>query len=487
MALVRGTLGPSTAQELLLAGQAEQRQGDPGEALRYVERAAAAGDRSTATLTLWAGLVARTDRDRALELYREAAARGGPDGRVAAYRRARLLLAMDRSTEAAAALLTFADTYPASQLAPTAVYLVAEGHRSRRRTAEADSLYRVVAARWPRSRYAGRARLHLATMAAAGGNLDGAESWYGAEIAARGASRQAASFFLARLVERRGRAEEAARLWERLAREDSLGYYGLAAREAVGLPLPVFPAARPHTPPEAVRATLDQIDLLQAAELDAEASLLVEDVVRRTTDPQSDILDVAEGLIDRGYVAEGVRLGWRATVSLSLHDARVLRAIFPWPFRSLILAEAQKYGLDPFLLAAVIRQESTFRAEVTSRAGARGLMQLMPTTASYLAGQLGLAWDESLLGVADANLHLGAAHLASLLDRYGGERTYALAAYNAGGSRVRRWLRDPESSDPLAFVERIPFRETRGYVRSVLRFQALYRALYPPGGASAGP
>jgi soluble lytic murein transglycosylase len=84
-----------------------------------------------------------------------------------------------------------------------------------------------------------------------------------------------------------------------------------------------------------------------------------------------------------------------------------------------------------------------------------------------------------LLSSAEVNLHLGARHLATLLERYDGRVVPALAAYNAGSRPVDRWLRYPEAGDSVQFVERIPYVETRGYVRSVLRNRSLYQALYP--------
>ena len=97
-----------------------------------------------------------------------------------------------------------------------------------------------------------------------------------------------------------------------------------------------------------------------------------------------------------------------------------------------------------------------------------------------VARKLGVEWDAGLLVVPDANLHLGTTHLASLLERYEGDVIPALAAYNAGATPVRRWLRYPEAKDPVRFVERIPYAETRGYLRTVIRNRSLYRALYPP-------
>jgi soluble lytic murein transglycosylase len=157
----------------------------------------------------------------------------------------------------------------------------------------------------------------------------------------------------------------------------------------------------------------------------------------------------------------------------------VLRVVFPWPYRDLIEAKARELQLDPYLLAALIRQESAFTPDAVSRAGAHGLMQLMPPTAREVARKVGAAWDEGLLTIADANLHLGASHLAGLLRNYGNRVVPSLAAYNAGGTPVRRWLRSAGGDDPERFIQRVTYVETRGYLRTVLRNLALYRALYP--------
>ena len=173
-----------------------------------------------------------------------------------------------------------------------------------------------------------------------------------------------------------------------------------------------------------------------------------------------------------------IDLGWRVASLHRLNDPRVLRIIFPWPNRALVEQEAKEFDLDPYLIAALIRQESAFDAAAMSRAGARGMMQLMPATARGLARQLKVEWSDRLLGVADANVHFGSAHLATMLRQYDGEVVPALAAYNAGGSRVRRWLRFPEAGDWFSFIERIPFPETRGYIQTLLRNRALYAGLY---------
>src|SRR5205807_9324035 len=107
------------------------------------------------------------------------------------------------------------------------------------------------------------------------------------------------------------------------------------------------------------------------------------------------------------------------------------------------------------------------------------LAQLLPGTAASTARTLDVTFYPEWITVPDLNLHLGAAHLADLLRRYGGRLEPAIAAYNAGTAPVARWLARPGAEDPDQFIELISYLETRGYVRTVLRNRELYRALYP--------
>jgi soluble lytic murein transglycosylase len=140
-------------------------------------------------------------------------------------------------------------------------------------------------------------------------------------------------------------------------------------------------------------------------------------------------------------------------------------------------------GLDPYLVAALIRQESTFDPRVRSRAGARGLMQILPSTGRFLARQERLRYDISDLDDPEINIRYGTRYLKDVLGSFGGRVDYALASYNAGPHRVKRWTGMDLTIPSEVFIEEIPFDETRDYVKLVLRNQMLYRRLY--GGAEA--
>jgi soluble lytic murein transglycosylase len=130
-------------------------------------------------------------------------------------------------------------------------------------------------------------------------------------------------------------------------------------------------------------------------------------------------------------------------------------------------------------VASLIRQESEFNAGVVSHANAWGLMQLLPSVGKSMAKKQGIKhFDTNSLLNPATNLQLGTANLKAVLDRFGGQVEYGLAAYNAGDVPVRRWMSDGDYKDIQEYVESIPYTETREYVQAILRNREIYRALY---------
>ena len=161
---------------------------------------------------------------------------------------------------------------------------------------------------------------------------------------------------------------------------------------------------------------------------------------------------------------------------------------FPMPFRDQVLARAREIGVDPAFMFGLIRQESRFIIDARSHVGASGLMQVMPATARWTAGKMGLPFRPEMINDRDINLRIGAGYLKLVLDDFGGSQALAAAAYNAGPSRPRRW-REGATLEPAAWAEGIPFTETRDYVKKVLSNAVYYAALLAsPGaqGASGG-
>jgi len=161
---------------------------------------------------------------------------------------------------------------------------------------------------------------------------------------------------------------------------------------------------------------------------------------------------------------------------------------FPLPFRTEVESFSKQNGLDPFLMAALIRQESEFNPKAVSKTGARGLAQIQPATGRELSRRLKVAtYSTAGLFQPGLNLQLGTYYLKSLLGQVGGREDAALAAYDAGLSRVRAWLTWGDFREPAEFIESIPFTETRGYVQGILRNADIYRRLYglDQGGSAA--
>ena len=142
------------------------------------------------------------------------------------------------------------------------------------------------------------------------------------------------------------------------------------------------------------------------------------------------------------------------------------------------LQEAKRYGIDPYMAAGLIRQESVFNPMAISRVGARGLMQVMPATGQQISRkQGGGAITAADLYNPAINVKLGMNYLAQMLGQFG-RIEYAAAAYNAGPGRARAWLAERGGLDIEEWIETIPFTETRGYVQGVLRYAANYRRFY---------
>ncbi|MGC2160514.1 MAG: transglycosylase SLT domain-containing protein [Silvibacterium sp.] len=154
------------------------------------------------------------------------------------------------------------------------------------------------------------------------------------------------------------------------------------------------------------------------------------------------------------------------------------RILFPQQYWPIIKQNAALNGLDPYMVASLIRQESEFNPGAISYANAYGLMQVLPRVGKDLAKKAGIRHfeDRDLLDPA-TNIRLGCIYLRQTLDKFGDRPEYAFAAYNAGDSRVLDWQAAGQFHDMDVFVESIPFTQTRDYVQAILRNESIYREL----------
>ena len=157
--------------------------------------------------------------------------------------------------------------------------------------------------------------------------------------------------------------------------------------------------------------------------------------------------------------------------------------LYPMAYEAQIRADASANGLDPALPAAVILAESSYMPEAVSEANAQGLMQLLPSTAEWVAGKFDETYREGSLFEPDTNIKYGCWYLGYLIRRFDGYLTCAVAAYHAGQGTVDGWLANPEYSEDGATLSQIPSQATETYVKRVLRYYEKYQELYVPQAA----
>ena len=177
-----------------------------------------------------------------------------------------------------------------------------------------------------------------------------------------------------------------------------------------------------------------------------------------------------------GFLVAVAAIGAGFAVLMPTVEEAVKEVTLPLRHEDIIRQQARDKGLDPSLIAAVIYAESRFRDQ-TSHAGARGLMQITPQTADEIARRSGgTQFEQGDLASPQINIAYGSWYLRWLLERYGGNRALAVAAYNAGTGNVDRWI----GRDPGMKPAEIPFPETRHYVQRVLSARLQYREEYRP-------
>ncbi len=182
-----------------------------------------------------------------------------------------------------------------------------------------------------------------------------------------------------------------------------------------------------------------------------------------------------------GDFQKSMNLSWKLTGNGNPNrlSRSIAEGLFPKGYMTEVMDTLAHYDLDPFLVLSLMRQESAFNTKVTSKANAVGLMQLMPPTAKEVARSL----EQDIPTVDNlknplTNVRLGIEYLNRLLVSFNQNMVYALAAYNAGPTKVKQWVALRSNMPPLEFIESIPFTETRNYVKKILRNYAIYLTLY---------
>ncbi|MDT8368003.1 MAG: transglycosylase SLT domain-containing protein [Longimicrobiales bacterium] len=372
------------------------------------------------------------------------------------------------------------ERYPDTDAAAGIVFLRADAAQDRERFDTAVGLYREVIEMASERSHAGQARMRIAQIELGRGDPGEAARVYEAYLAdfPNGRRWEEAAYWAARLRYEEGDEEAARAHIGRLRRDAPLTYYSVRAEALLGLDFRLDLLGVSSEPAVVNPLPLGFVDQLEAAGLPAAAERWIEARSREITDPEG-LLRLAEALNARGRTVEGISTGWRLREMGRPWDRRLVEVVYPFIYREMVSREAEEWGLDPVLVSALIRQESAWAADIRSRAGAIGLMQVMPATGAQVARAEGMeGFSAAALETPEVNLHLGSRFLREMIDRYGEDLPLVLSAYNAGPTRADRWRAFPEAADPERFTERIPFAETRGYVKSVTRNVELYEALY---------
>ncbi len=391
----------------------------------------------------------------------------------------------DDNAGALKTLRTFRRKYPGHLRRRFAVYITGRIHESMGQLDAAVRTYRLLFAKEHRfSKFRNDAAWRLAWIHYLRSDYQAARAAFHDLARRRGTYRPAAAFWEARTAERLKDAAGAARLYRRVVRKDPDSYYAvLASRRlrALGIAVP-DPA-----PPGGSRQKAGTPRLGERARFHlARARALTRLGLNHLAQPELDRVrrhskrtTALRLLLMREYARSHAH---HRSLSLALQSPsspETLRLRYPLAYWDTVRRHAADDGLDPYLVLSVMRRESRYRPRAVSPADAFGLMQLIRETAGSEASKLGLPEPETRqLFDPELNIRLGVHHLKGLLEHYAGSRAKALAAYNAGKDAVARWTRDLASGDDVEFIERISYRETRRYVKAVLRNYHDYRTLY---------
>ena len=424
------------------------------------------------------------------------AQRGGAYGEEAAYFYLSALRGAGEKTEYEREARIFADSHRDSPYAEDALNSLASHYIVADEDDRAEEVFRLLLDRYPGGRFAERAYWRVGWWAYRDGRFQEAATQFD-----RGAAQFPRSDYRPSWLYWSGRAWQEA--GQRALADDRLvltatdyynSYYGRLARrhlsagtmQSIGTAVTRAAADTPSFP------TASRVAELIAVGLNREALNELQYAQRIWGDSPQLIATIALVHNRLGNLRLGINAmkraypQWMAAGGETL-PMEIQRVVFPLDYWPLIQKHAAAYGLDPFLVAALVAQESTFDPVIRSSANAVGLMQVLPSTGRQFARKLKIPrYGPSRLTDPETNVRLGTAIFAETLKKFGGVH-FALAAYNAGDHRVAAWLRERPGMDQDVFIDDIPFPETQNYVKRILGTAEDYRRLYGSPAQKAQP
>jgi soluble lytic murein transglycosylase len=449
-----------------------------------------ADDADLARVRLARALLARGSRSegRALLLKVEA---GSPHAAEAAFR-----LAGDsaRRTGTAEAYIPVAERFPGTPWGEDALLALANHFQKDALDDSAAPWWRRLLAEYPDGRYAERAAWRAGWGDFRAGRFQAAADTF--ETTARrrppGSATAGLLYWSGRARLAQGDGERARALFVETIQRYKNAYHGVRAQDALArlggsVPPAVAPDGIPPqlTLPEPRGSRARLLLLIDRLDEAAEALRLLPEVPRVTATLAW--VEWRRGRFRPGIVAmKRAYPDWISEAGDRL-PREVWQVLYPIRYEPELVAAAREDGLDPALVAALILQESSFDADALSRVGARGLMQVMPTTGRRIARAKGVRYKRAALNDPMTSLDFGTHYLRQMSERFSGAAEQVLAAYNAGPHRVDAWTAMRGEQSPEEFIETIPFSETRSYVMIVLANREQYRRLYGLARSAPAP
>lgn len=364
--------------------------------------------------------------------------------------------------------------YPSSELAPDGLYNAGRLYQINKDYQHAIKTYDILIRTYPKNGFAEDGAWNLGWIYFRKGMYREALVTFSAFTNSSSSFNAAnARYWKARTLEKEGRKQEAMSEYRELAGMTTPTYHSYLAQRKTG-----YTPAYPNISPEATQlnpaaaARKEKAEYLIRLGLPEDARLEIEKMeTLAKTQEEFIAVSLLYSKVDDYYnsikVAQDIGLPQANTLS------------FPRGYKDIVASYAKKFGVDEYLVYSVIREESRFQKDIVSPADAVGLMQLIPPTARVVANQIGInGFTTEMLTIPNVNIEMGIFYLKQVLDKFNGDVELALASYNAGPNRAASWQVDFYGLDKDEFVEEIPFRETRNYIRRILRSYGAYRAIY---------
>ena len=395
------------------------------------------------------------------------------DSPKAFYWKGVTLMSMEKEKEAIGVFETLHKLNPDSRWTVKSLLKAARLRHLREEFEEAERLYRLIIEKYPKREEARKSAWNLGWIHYRKKEYEKALEVFSDRAWAYGAERERFLYWYARAAERAGDKPGALFALGKLADSRKITYYSFLAKLRLKqVPPPLESTAAYSGNPFGKNPAIEKF-LFFAKSGIYDLALREAELLR----PQ------AKTVVQRIYLASLYLQAHDYKSSINLADGlgspEALRFSFPKGFEERVRLFSRKYALDEFLVYSVIREESHFDKEAVSVSDARGLMQLLPSTALETAPKAGLSnFQASQLFSPDINLNLGCYYLSWLLSIFEGNFAVSLAGYNGGPTSAKTWYEKNGSLDTDEFVEEIPFEQSRNYVKKILRSYAAYEAVY---------